>query len=175
MCLVVTWWERADLLALVCGVLLLVCYFPIGILGQVWYLIISIPDLCTLTYFYFKMEKFVECISNDKLRSELADSRLSAHNLYIRKGRHINVSRENRICRLCLMSMVESEFHFLLLCSCYSNMRRELLPSTAWPSVAIFITINATNSKCFFLNCQISFKSANTLRSQTLEDLAISC
>ena len=25
--------------------------FPIGILGQVWYLIVSIPDLCTLTYF----------------------------------------------------------------------------------------------------------------------------
>ena len=23
-----------------------------GILGQVWYLIVSIPDLCTLTYFY---------------------------------------------------------------------------------------------------------------------------
>ena len=31
---------------------LTVCfYFPIGILGQVWYLIVSIPDLCTLTYF----------------------------------------------------------------------------------------------------------------------------
>ena len=27
-----------------------VCHFPIGILGQVWYLIVSIPDLCTLTY-----------------------------------------------------------------------------------------------------------------------------
>ena len=25
--------------------------FPNGILGQVWYLIVSIPDLCTLTYF----------------------------------------------------------------------------------------------------------------------------
>ena len=50
MCLVVTCWERADLLALVYGVLLSVCYFPIGILGQVWYFIVSIPDLCHLTY-----------------------------------------------------------------------------------------------------------------------------
>ena len=25
--------------------------FEIGILGQVWYLIVLIPDLCTLTYF----------------------------------------------------------------------------------------------------------------------------
>ena len=26
-------------------------YFPFGILGHVWYLIVLIPDLCTLTYF----------------------------------------------------------------------------------------------------------------------------
>ena len=34
--------------------LLWVCHFPIGILGQVWYLIVSIPDLCNLTYFDHK-------------------------------------------------------------------------------------------------------------------------
>ena len=48
MCLVVTCWERADLLSLVCGVWLWACHFPICILGRVWYLIVSIPDLCTL-------------------------------------------------------------------------------------------------------------------------------
>ena len=26
--------------------------FPCSILGQVWYLIVSIPDLCRLSYFY---------------------------------------------------------------------------------------------------------------------------
>ena len=46
MCLVVTCWERADLLALVCGVQLRVCHLPIGVLRQVLYLIVSIPDLC---------------------------------------------------------------------------------------------------------------------------------
>ena len=35
MCFVVTSWERVDLLALVCGVLLGFCHFPIDILGQV--------------------------------------------------------------------------------------------------------------------------------------------
>ena len=57
-CLYVPLWspagKRADLWALVCGVLLWVCFFPIGILGQVWYLIVSIPDLCTLTNFDYK-------------------------------------------------------------------------------------------------------------------------
>ena len=51
MCFGVTCWERADLLALVCGVYYEFVIFPIGILGQVWYLIVSIPDLCTLIYF----------------------------------------------------------------------------------------------------------------------------
>ena len=32
--------------------LLRVCRFPMGILGQVWYLIVSIPDLCTITYLH---------------------------------------------------------------------------------------------------------------------------
>ena len=35
-------------MALVCDVLF--CHFTIGILGQVWYLIVSIPDLCHLSY-----------------------------------------------------------------------------------------------------------------------------
>ena len=28
--------------------------FPCGILGQVWYLIVLIPDLCQLSYFYYE-------------------------------------------------------------------------------------------------------------------------
>ena len=49
-CLVVTCMERADLLALV---VMPNCefFFPIGILGQVWYLNVSIPELLPLSYF----------------------------------------------------------------------------------------------------------------------------
>ena len=52
-CLVVTCWERADLLALVCDVYCGFVTFPCGILGQKWYLIVSIHDLCHLFYFYY--------------------------------------------------------------------------------------------------------------------------
>ena len=48
-CLVVTCWEWADLLALVGDVF---GTFPCGILGQMWYLIVSFPDLCPLSYVY---------------------------------------------------------------------------------------------------------------------------
>ena len=50
-CLVVTCWERADLLALLCDVYLCFVTFPCYVIGQVWYLIVSIPDLCHLSYF----------------------------------------------------------------------------------------------------------------------------
>ena len=33
------------------GVWFLSCHFPIGILGQVWCLIVSLPDHCSLSYF----------------------------------------------------------------------------------------------------------------------------
>ena len=55
--LVITCWERADLLAFL--YLMFSCVFvtfPYSVLGQVWYLIVLIPDLCLLPYFksFFK-------------------------------------------------------------------------------------------------------------------------
>ena len=50
-CLVVTCWERADLLALVGNVYCMFVTFPCGILVQLWYLIVSFSDLCHLSYF----------------------------------------------------------------------------------------------------------------------------
>ena len=49
--LVITCWERADLFALLC--VLFRCIFvtfPYGVPGQVWYMIVSIPDLCLLYF-----------------------------------------------------------------------------------------------------------------------------
>ena len=53
--LVVTCWERADLLDLLSVIFSCVFVsFPYGVLGKVWYLIVSIPDLCLLPYFMHK-------------------------------------------------------------------------------------------------------------------------
>ena len=51
-CIVVTCWERVDLLALVCDIYLCFCHFLMWYFGSVWYLIVYIPDLCRLSYFY---------------------------------------------------------------------------------------------------------------------------
>ena len=36
---------------LICNVSLCFVTFPCGVLGQVWYLVVLIPDLCLLTFF----------------------------------------------------------------------------------------------------------------------------
>ena len=51
-CLVVTCWERTDLFALVGDVYCIFVTFPCGVLGQMWYLIVSFSDLCRLSFFY---------------------------------------------------------------------------------------------------------------------------
>ena len=50
--IVVTYLNRADLLALLCVILsFYFVTFPYGVLGQVWYLIVLSPDLCLRFYF----------------------------------------------------------------------------------------------------------------------------
>ena len=51
---VVTCWERVDLLALLCDVFSCIFFtFPYGVLCQVCYLIVSIPDLSLSTYIVY--------------------------------------------------------------------------------------------------------------------------
>ena len=51
MCLVVTCWGRADILTLVVVPYCVFVTFPlVSWVRQVWYLIVSISDLCTLAY-----------------------------------------------------------------------------------------------------------------------------
>ena len=75
--------------------LLWVCHFPIGILGQVWYLIVSIPDLCNLTYFYNEicrlcyivLIEFIRCSHRFKRLKLIARSErgLYSHFFFIRR------------------------------------------------------------------------------------------
>ena len=56
--------EEADLLALVYDVNCVCVTFPCGSLGQVWYLIVLIPDLCRIScVFRFKRSVIVAIVS----------------------------------------------------------------------------------------------------------------
>ena len=52
-------------------------------------------------------------------RKAIAKVRCSHHSLQIEKGRHNRIPRENRICNFCPLKVVETEEHFLTVCSFY--------------------------------------------------------
>ena len=60
----------ADLLALVGDVYCIFVTFPCGILGQVWYLIVSFPDLCHLSCFN---DFYLQYFSLNHLQIDLFD------------------------------------------------------------------------------------------------------
>lgn len=84
----------------------------------------------------FEFEKYLDCITNDKHRVALTRLRCSAHNLEIEEGRYRNIERENRICSRCNMKCVETEYHFLLVCPFYSQLRKDCLGNyySTWPT-----------------------------------------
>ena len=49
----------------------------------------------------------------------------SSHKLRVETGRHLDIPREERICKLCDLNKVEDEEHFISECPAYSNVRRE--------------------------------------------------
>ena len=60
------------------------------------------------------------------LRKTLARFRCSSHDLQIEKGRHMNIDRDLRYCNLCCtkgMFVIETEFHFLLECETFDDLR----------------------------------------------------
>ena len=60
-----------------------------------------------------------------KYRNAVVKLRISAHQLLIETGRHRNIPRNERICELCDKNELEDEFHFLLVCPAYKELRQK--------------------------------------------------
>ena len=73
-------------------------------------------------------EEYLTDVTNVEHRVAMTKLKLSNHNLMIEVGRHDNIDINNRLCPSC--SVIESESHFLLSCSLYSDLRKHLLLMT---------------------------------------------
>lgn len=96
----------------------------------------------------FVIEKYLSCINNNKLRMCLTRFRCSAHCLNIEEGRYRNINREDRKCVHCNMNVVENEYHFLLICPKYRDLRVKYLPRyyCQWPNMTKFNTLLSTDN-----------------------------
>ena len=63
--------------------------------------------------------------------------RISAHSIDMETGRHQNIPMENRICTNCRMNVLENEYHFLLVCHKFKDLRRKCFKPyyCHWPTI----------------------------------------
>ena len=91
-------------------------------------------ELCSSLYLFrefktiFERSAYLNQLHNVKYRHILATLRLSSHKLNIEIGRHNKIERQDRKCIRCNSNHIEDEFHFVLVCPDYINLRNTYIP-----------------------------------------------
>ena len=96
----------------------------------------------------FTIQYYLQKSLNPTYRKYLSKFRLSAHSLNIEKGRYNNTNRRDRICTLCNSSDIEDEFHFILKCPIYNDLRVNYIKNYYYrrPSVFKLVQLLSVNN-----------------------------
>ena len=115
----------------------------------------------------FNLESYLDIIHERKFQTALCRFRLSSHSLEIERGRYQNVPREERLCKFCNSQTIENEYHFLLVCPMYIEVRRKYLKPyyCRWPTLNKFDKIMSTNNKSEIVSLSKYIYFANKLRN----------
>jgi len=70
----------------------------------------------------FNRDQYLDFIKEPYLKYFLAKFRTSAHELAIETGRYTNTPQNERLCKSCNINLVETEYHFLLVCPKYREL-----------------------------------------------------
>ena len=81
--------------------------------------------------------------------------RIHAHIVKIKTERYLSIDRQERICDFCNDSYIEDEFHFILKCKEYDDMRKKYIKPYYWKTPSAFKLVQ------LFLVCNI--KELNNL------------
>ena len=115
----------------------------------------------------FNFEKYLDSITDSKLRREFSRFRLSSHQLAIEKGRYNNTPREQRKCTCCNQNVIENEYHFLLVCQAYRQLRIKYFKPyfCSFPTLNKFDILMTSNSNVTLLNISKYQFHASKLRN----------
>ena len=136
---------------------------------QIWH------DFCSnsskLSYYcYFKpnfaAESYLSLIDLCKFRKALSTFRTSAHDLMIEKGRHLGIERNLRYCLFC-NNVIECEFHFVLVCPLYKELRFKYIPQKLYlhPNLNKFFILMASTDKEIIRNLSMFIFYASKKRT----------
>ena len=84
----------------------------------------------------FNLKPYLDTIYERKFKIALTRFRLSSHRLEIERGRYFDIDRTERKCKNCTQNTIENEYHFLLVCPLYQDLRRKFLKAyyCSWPT-----------------------------------------
>lgn len=97
----------------------------------------------------FEPEIYLDIVSDKKYKIALTRFRTSTHSLLIETGRYDGTPRTDRICKSCNMKQIESEYHFLLVCPFYRDLRVKYFTPyfCHWPNINKFDTLLSSKSR----------------------------
>ena len=119
-----------------------------------------------LTYYaefktLLNVERYLLVIPQVHLRKCMARFRCSTHSLAIETGRHMKIDRKDRLCTYCClhdMYAVEDEFHFLIKCPLYSDLRDQYIPN-AYSHNCMFALLSSQSDVILLNVCKYVYES----------------
>ena len=113
-------------------------------------------------------EFYITHVPSKHHRVQLTRFRCCSFSLQIHTGRINNTPRESRICTFCNLNKIEDEFHFLMICPLYNELRSLYLPRKlcAYPSKENFIKLLNSKEKLVLHKLCLFLKNAKQLHSE---------
>lgn len=102
------------------------------------------------TKYSFSIEPYLDYYSLERrFKIALSRFRLSSHNLEIERGIYYDIPRLERTCKFCRSLLIENEYHFLLTCPIYIDLRHKFLKPYyfTWPTLQKFDKLMMTQNK----------------------------
>jgi hypothetical protein len=122
-------------------------------------------------YARFKFQPYLDIIKNTRLRIALSRLRVSAHRLEIETGRWhkpLKIPYTDRKCLIC--KTLEDEFHFLLECPLYIDLRKRYIKEYFWRNANVlkFTELLNNDNKVIIQKLSLYVLKSFELRTQYL-------
>ncbi len=116
----------------------------------------------------FKLQYYLKDITVTKFRVAFARFKVSSHRLEIEAGRWNRTPIDNRRCSLC--ACLEDEYHFILECTMYTDIRKTYIRSYFYrrPNMVKFIQLIQSENSSIVRNLGVYIFKAFQIRNENL-------
>ena len=120
----------------------------------------------------YAVDMYISVLNIRKFRHSYCSLKIGSLDLEIQRGRYNNVPRDQRLCKLC-HNEVEDEYHFLLKCPLYDELRAKYIPSKYCvnPNLHKFVLLMSCRNSNIILSTATFIYMAHLKRKVTLQNL----